>query len=212
MTALLFAAFCVVLVLAAALIAIALADADARCGLRLALARKLPWLAPQAIVAGDSLAACCDFRPLASRPFGVVSLARGGATLPEIAGQLGRASGVEAGVVIVDGGLNDLLSHGASPERIARDFVALLTLMGPRDKVVFTLMPHVADSAYSRRIDRANELIGAICREKGVVALDLNPRLSVGGVRRPEMTDDGLHFTARANALWVEALRSLQKA
>jgi hypothetical protein len=207
---LLAAAFWVVPVLAAALLLFALAEGDARCALRLALARRLPWFAPQVIVAGDSLAACCDFRPLASRPFGVLSLAKGGATLLDIAGQLHRACGVEAGVV-VDGGLNDLLSHDSSPERIARDFEALLALMGARDKIVFTLMPHVADHAYSRRIDRANELIGAICRERGVVALDLNPRLSVGGVRRPEMTDDGLHFTPRANALWVEALRGLGK-
>jgi hypothetical protein len=208
---LLAAAFCVVLVLAAALLLFALADGDARCALRLALGRRLPWFAPEVIVAGDSLAACCDFRRLASRPFGVLSLAKGGATLLDIAGQLHRACGVEAGVVVVDGGLNDLLSHDSSPDRIARDFETLLERLGARDKIVFTLMPHVADGAYSRRIDQANELIGAICRERGVVALDLNPRLSVGGIRRPEMTDDGLHFTPRANALWVEALRGLGK-
>jgi lysophospholipase L1-like esterase len=177
--------------------------------LRLALARNLPWFAPQVIVVGDSLAACCNFHSLATRPFGVLSLAKGGATVTDIAAQLALARGIKADAVFIDGGLNDLMVYDSSPEQIAHDFELLLSRIGPRGKIVFTLMPHVADSAYSGRIDRANQLMGAICREKGVVALDLNPLLSVGGVRRPEMTDDGLHFTPRANALWIEALRGL---
>jgi hypothetical protein len=37
--------------------------------------------------------------------------------------------------------------------------------------------------------------------------LDLNPHVSLNGVRRAEMSDDGVHFTPRANAVWIAALR-----
>lgn len=189
--------------------AYAIANAKTRRDLRLALARKSRLFAPRLIVAGDSLAACCDFRPLARKPFGVLSMAKGGATLREIAGQLSLTKGIRARLTIVDGGLNDLLAHGAEPERIAGDFRLLASQLGSGGEAVFTLMPHVADRAQTARIDEANALIAAICRENGVAVLDLNPIVSVDGVRKAEMTDDGLHFTPHANALWIEALRNV---
>jgi hypothetical protein len=201
-----------IFVLAVALSAVTLASGDARRALWLAVARKVRWLAPRVIVAGDSLAACCDFHALAKGPLGVLSFAKGGAALPEIAAQLLQAGGIKAELFIVDGGLNDLLTYESSPERIARDFQLLLNRVGAENKtIVFTLMPHVADPACSAPIDEANRLITTICREHGVMALDLNPHISADGVRKPEMTYDGLHFTPHANALWVKALQSCVK-
>jgi lysophospholipase L1-like esterase len=207
------AALGAVFVLAVAVSAITLATGDARRALWLALARKHGWFAPRIIVAGDSLASGCDFSPLAKGPLGVLSLAKGGATLPEISAQLAQAGGAKTDIFIVDGGLNDLMTHESSPERIAGDFLLLLKQVGTRDKtMIFTLMPHVADRAYSARIDEANRLIAAICREQGATALDLNPHVSADGVRRLEMTNDGLHFTPCANAQWIKALQSCVKA
>ncbi len=193
----------------AASMAYAIANGMTRRRLRLALARKSRLFSPRVIVAGDSLAACCDFRPLARRPFGVLSVAKGGATLREIAGQLSLTKGIKARSTIVDGGLNDLLAHEASPEQIARDFRLLASQLARGGEAIFTLMPHVADRAHADRIDEANALIAAICRENGVAVIDLNPRVSVDGVRKAEMTDDGLHFTPGANALWIDALRKV---
>jgi lysophospholipase L1-like esterase len=51
--------------------------------------------------------------------------------------------------------------------------------------------------------------MAALCAEHGVAVLDLNPEVSTGGVRRPEMTDDGLHFSARANEAWIAAVRRM---
>ena len=76
-------------------------------------------------------------------------------------------------------------------------------------------MPHTSDKAeISRRgrkirIDAANAAMAELCRRHAVAVLDLNPIVSRGGVRRPEMTEDGLHFTRRANALWLKALRPM---
>lgn len=195
------------LLLAAGLSVFVLTTQDLRQALRLALAQKYRWFTPQIIVAGDSLAAGCAFRPLSANPFDVLTVAKGGATLQEIAVQLSQVRGFAAQWIVFDGGLNDLLSDDSSPAQIEHDFRLLLRRMGVVKKATFTLMPHVADPGWTARIDDANQLIAAICEQNGIGVLDLNPELSAGGVRRPEMTDDGLHFTSRANAVWIAALK-----
>ncbi len=181
----------------------------ARDAMLLSLARNQRLIAPRIIVVGDSLAACCPFGKLSWRPLGVLTLAKGGATLKEIGGQITRARGIEARYLVIDGGLNDVLFHDAPLERIEHDFRALLAGLDAGATAIFTLMPHVADRAYSERIEAANRRMAALCAEHGVGVLDLNPELSTGGVRRPEMTDDGLHFSARANEAWIAAVRRM---
>ena len=185
----------------------ALVDRDARDAMLLSLARNQRWTAPRVIVVGDSLAACCPFAKLSRRPLGVLTLAKGGATLKEIGGQILRARGIAARHVIIDGGLNDILFHDAPPEQIEHDFRALLRRLDDGATAIFTLMPHVADPAYSEQIEAANRRMAALCAEHGVAVLDLNPELSTDGVRRPEMTDDGLHFSPRANEAWIAAVK-----
>ena len=99
--------------LAAKVAVFALVDRDARDAMLLSLARNQRWIAPRVIVVGDSLAACCPFAKLSWRPLGVLTLAKGGATLKEIGGQITRARGIAARYVIIDGGLNDILFHDA---------------------------------------------------------------------------------------------------
>jgi hypothetical protein len=181
----------------------------ARDAILLSLAQSQRWFAPTIVVAGDSLAACCPFGKLSRRPLGVLTLAKGGATLKEIGGQITQARGIAARYVIIDGGLNDLLFYDAPPEQIEHDFRALLHRLGDGATAIFTLMPHVADRAYSERIEAANRLMAALCADHGVSVLDLNPELSMGGVRRPEMTNDGLHFSPRANEAWIAAVRRM---
>jgi hypothetical protein len=195
--------------LAAKVAVFGLVDHEARDAMLLSLARNQRWIAPRIIVVGDSLAACCPLGKLSWRPLGVLTLAKGGATLKEIGGQILRARGIAARYVIIAGGLNDILFHDTPPEQIERDFRALLRRLDDGARAIFTLMPHVADPAYSERIEAANRRMAALCAEHGVAVLDLNPEVSTGGVRGPEMTDDGLHFSARANEAWIAAVRRM---
>ncbi len=183
------------------------ANLELRRALHLALAQRYRCFAPEIVIAGDSLAAGCPFRFLSPKPFGVLTVAKGGATLQEIAVQLSQVRGIAPRWIVFGGGLNDLLSDDSSLAQIEHDFRLLLRRMGVVRKATFTLMPHVADADWTARIDAANQLMGAICEQNGIGVLDLNPELSAGGVRRPEMTDDGLHFTSRANAVWIAALK-----
>ena len=59
------------------------------------------------------------------------------------------------------------------------------------------------------RIDRANAVLAELYGKHSVVVQDLNPIATRVRARLPHMTDDGLHFTPRANALWIAALRPL---
>jgi hypothetical protein len=202
----------VVLLLAAFLLAakravLALVDRGARDEILLCLARNQCRIAPRVFVFGDSLAACCPFGKLSRRPFGVLTLAKGGATLKEIGEQIPKAKGIAARFIIIDGGLNDILFHDASLEQVEHDFRAMLRRLDCGGTVIFTLMPYVADPTCSERIEAANRRMAALCADHGVAVLDLNPEISSGGVRRPEMTNDGLHFSARANEAWINAVR-----
>lgn len=158
-------------------------------------------------VVGDSLAAGCPFRKLSCRRFKVINLAKGGARLADIAGQLDRAQRNGARRFIIDGGLNDLLGAAAPIPDIERDFRGMLQVLDPGASAIFTLMPYVAQKEAAPRIDAANAMMAELCRERGIEVLDLNPHVSRNGARRAEMSDDGLHFTPRANAVWIAALR-----
>lgn len=168
------------------------------------LAQKFP---PAYAIVGDSLATQCDWRSLGRHPLDVINLAKGGATIKEIAGQVLEAGATGAKCVVVDGGLNDLLFDEAPIEQIEYDFRALLRRIGPQTRAIVTLMPHVADLALAPRIDAANRVVRALAEERGFAIVDLNPRLSANGARKLEMTDDGLHFTPLACAIWVDAVR-----
>ncbi len=191
-----------------------LADSAVRRTIHLSLARRIGGVfSPRIIVVGDSLAASCPFGKLVGRPFAVLNLAAGGATLKEIAGQIHRAREIAAPFLLIDGGLNDLLFDGARAERVAEDFLALTRRIGDGPTVVVTLMPYVDDPAQTARIEEANAVLSALCRARGYLTVDLNPAVCAGGVRRPEMTNDGLHFTRAAERAWVRAVqRAAQEA
>jgi lysophospholipase L1-like esterase len=187
---------------------IVLADSGARRAFRIALHRRVARLRPPRVaIVGDSLTAQCDWRSLGSRPFDVLRLALGGATLKDIGAQIVEARMMGARCFVIDGGLNDLLFDAAPLAQIEHDFRALLRRLPEDAGGVFMLAPHVADTAQAPRIDAANRLMRALAEARGLAVVDLQPRLSDGGARRPEMTNDGLHFSPLAATVWVEAAR-----
>ncbi len=173
-----------------------------------ALQRLAPYIMLDYLIVGDSLAAQCDWAgQLSGRRCAVLNLATGGATIKEIAGQILRAKPIRSKYLLVDGGLNDLLFDGATVEQIEYDFKALLRRIDYGAQVVVTLLPYVSDPNLTNRIDEANQAIERLAKQCGCVVVDLNPEISSQGVRRANMTNDGLHFTSIADAIWIEAVR-----
>jgi lysophospholipase L1-like esterase len=168
------------------------------------LARIFP---PRLVIVGDSLAEQPDWGKLAGRPLGALNFARGGATLKEIGAQIVAARAHAAPWLLIDGGLNDLLFDEAPLEQLDHDFRALLRRIGPGQRAIYTLMPHVGDARHAPRIDAANAHFAGLCAERGIRVVDLNPMVSDKGARRAEMSYDGLHFSRAADAVWLAALR-----
>lgn len=190
-----------------------LTDGAIRRALRFSLARRLGGaFTPTLIVVGDSLAAACPWKRLFRRPFPVLNLAVGGATVKEIAGQVVASRDIRARWLLIDGGLNDLLFDTAAPEQIEADFRALFRRIGADKKVIVTLMPFIADAGEAARIEAANLILLRLCGERGYAVIDINPAVSKDGVRRPEMTGDGLHFTAAAETVWLDAVGRILRA
>jgi lysophospholipase L1-like esterase len=57
-------------------------------------------------------------------------------------------------------------------------------------------------------ITAANKMIAELSLQRGIPVVDVNPTLSVDGVRRPEMTTDGIHFSAMACQAWITAVKT----
>jgi hypothetical protein len=161
-------------------------------------------------VVGDSLAAECPWKwSFGLSPVVVANLAVGGADLHEITRQLDLAHHFRPQVVLISGGGNDLLYYEAPLDAIRYDFAFLLRHLGKEQKSIVTLIPYISDRNFADRITAANEVIAELSLQRGIPVVDINPSLSVGGVRRPEITTDGIHFSPLACRTWVTAVKSL---
>jgi lysophospholipase L1-like esterase len=175
----------------------------------LAVLEKMRWtVSLDYIIVGDSLAQQCNWAgEFSRRRRAAFNLATGGATIKDIASQIMRARAIRSKYLLINGGLNDLLFDDAPIEQIEYDFKALLRRIDDRAQAIVTLLPYVSDSTFADRIDKANLVIRRLCEERGCAVIDLNPEISAQRARCPEMTNDGLHFTQRADSIWIEAVR-----
>ena len=160
-------------------------------------------------VVGDSLAAECPWKwTFGLSPVAVANLAVGGSDLRGITRQIELAHDLRAQIMLISGGINDLINYEAPLDVIRYDFALLLRRLGKEQKSVVTLIPYISDRNFTDRITAANEAITELSLKRGISVLDINPLLSVGGIRRPEMTRDGIHLSALACQTWIEAVKS----
>lgn len=164
--------------------------------------------APDYVLIGDSLTRDCDLRGrLTWNPLASVNLASGGAVMRQIAEQASEARELRGRTILIAGGINDHVIDNAGTDKIAFDFGILLQRLAPGQRGVVTLIPHVSDRAMSIRIDASNVVIRRMAESRGFSIIDLSTVLSDGGVRRPDMTTDGTHFSERACQVWADLLR-----
>ena len=161
-------------------------------------------------VVGDSLAAECPWKwTFGFSPVAVANLAAAGADLRRITRQIELAHDLRPQIMLISGGLNDLINYEAPLDEIRFDFALLLRRLGKQQKSIVTLIPYISDRNFTDRITAANEAIAELSLKHGISVLDINPLLSAGGVRRPEMTKrDGIHLSALACQTWIAAVKS----
>jgi lysophospholipase L1-like esterase len=160
------------------------------------------------VVVGDSLAAECPWKwSFGIHPTAVANLAVGGADIRRITNQIEQARQLRPQVVLISGGINDLIRYEAPVNAIRQDFSLLLRHLGGQKSVV-TLIPYTSDSNLAHRIAAANNSISELSSMHGISVLDINPLLSSNGVRRPAMTTDGIHLSPLACRTWIKAVKS----
>jgi lysophospholipase L1-like esterase len=192
------------------IVAFFLTDGGVRRATHKVLARRLGGVfRPRLVVVGDSLAAGCPWPKLDERPFASLNLAEGGATLKQIAGQVNYARDFADASLLIDGGLNDLLYDQPLLEHFEADCRALFRRIGAHEQVIVTLMPYTADPAFADMIDAGNEILSRLGADRGFSIIDLNETVSWQRARKPEMTNDGLHFTRPAELYWIQKVRAI---
>jgi len=161
------------------------------------------------VVVGDSLAAECPWKwAFGLSPVAVANLAAAGADLRRITRQIELAHDLRPQIMLISGGINDLINYEAPLDEIRYDFTLLLRRLGKEQKSVVTLIPYISDRNFTDRITAANNVIAELSLQRGIPVVDINPSLSVDGVRRPEMTTDGIHLSVLACRSWIAAVKS----
>ncbi len=162
---------------------------------------------PHYALIGDSLTADCNWR-WELGPLSVINLATGGSDIRDISHQVVAALVLKPAVLAIEGGINDILLDGVSATHIAQDFADVLREIPTGQRAVFTLIPFVSSRSNNAKIEDANSAIKALADARGLSIIDLNPKLAVEGIRKPEMTTDGIHLTQGACRIWAEEMRA----
>lgn len=161
---------------------------------------------PKYAFVGDSLTAGCNWRWELGE-LAVINLGIGGADIKDIARQVVQASALKVAFMSIEGGINDVILEAAPVERIGQDFGYLLERIPADQKAVVTLIPLVSYQSLTAKIEAANSALRSLAEGRGLPIVDLNSRLAPQGVRRPETTTDGIHFTREVCRIWAEEIR-----
>jgi hypothetical protein len=188
---------------------VVLASGSVRLAFSEAVLRSVARIVPlKYAFVGDSLTVGCSLGwRIGAAPFEAINFARGGADIRAVGGQVGQVVALRPKFLFIAAGGNDALEH-VPTEQIAYQFKLLLSIIPESQRVVVTLIPYASDKAITDDITAANVTISTLVTERGMAIIDLNPLLSSDGVRKPEMTSDGIHMTERACEVWERMIKA----
>lgn len=208
-----------ILLLAAALLLAASAFAQSAYNYqRRSLFEKLPVRRGDILFVGNSITDGCEWSEL----FGRRRVLNRGISGDRAEWLLDRLDPILAGrprKVFLMIGTNDLAA-GRSPQEVAADVATLLdrfAAASPRTRIyVQSILPvndrDIPDASWGHwkrkaEIAETNRLFEALCRERGVVYVDLASRLmDATGLLDKRYTNDGLHLTGEGYLVWRDAV------
>ena len=133
--------------------------------------------------------------------------------------RLGRVALARPDLIVLQIGINDL-SQGRDPEEIVaghRRVWAALAEKAPASKLLVCSLAPVEEDIFgwptmtlsNKRVLKTNELLEAAVREAGLDWLDLYGPLSAAAeTATGRLTQDGVHLTGLAYAVWTAVLRA----
>lgn len=138
-----------------------------------------------------------------------VNLAVSGSTVAQIQGELAHLP-ASITTIVMDGGTNDLLGLGKTPEQVKAAYVALLAAIPSNIKVELIGVPPVNEGLLKpgfnvtlndHLVAETNALIRSVCA--GNCSFIGSP---FGHALTPQQTIDGIHLSAQGNAALVAAI------
>lgn len=109
--------------------------------------------------------------------------------------------------LVLMAGSNDIF-QGRDEEAYVKDMAGMLDLCTVHDvHVVVVSIPPNAMPAIQEQVERLNARLHALCKERGVPYVDLDPMLMRDGLLDPALTYDGLHLNGTGYKVLAEALR-----
>jgi lysophospholipase L1-like esterase len=170
------------------------------------------------VLIGDSLTEghhWSDLDPAAS----IVNLGLSGDTSMGVFYRLGLLAHARPNLVFLQVGVNDL-SQGREPQELAQTHERIwraIAERAPEAKLVVCSLAPIRESKFcwaaltltSERILRANALLAQAAKAAGVDYIDLHSALADSAKDLPEeFTDDGVHLTEAAYAVWLKELKA----
>jgi lysophospholipase L1-like esterase len=165
------------------------------------------------VMLGNSITAGAEWSELLGRPH-VINRGIGGDNLVGFLHRLEFVIPLRPKLCVVMGGINDLYA-GYTPEQVARNYTSLLdSLQNASITPIVQSTLHVSPrwrnaDEKNAEIARLNDLLRALCVERGIDFIDLNAELSERGRLRDEFTTDGVHLTPPAYSAWARVLQAL---
>lgn len=166
------------------------------------------FIRPTFVMLGDSLTE--KGQPWSLRlgldPLAAISLARGGATIYQIAGSTDEVRKYHPRYIHILGGSNDLLLGDRDEKAFVRRYSKMLDQLPKDATILVTMIPPTKYAEESARTRLFNAALLPVLRMRGVHIIDPWPQMTRGGIIDPAYTTDGVHLSEAAYKLWEAAI------
>ncbi|PQV65229.1 Lysophospholipase L1 [Abditibacterium utsteinense] len=114
---------------------------------------------------------------------------------------------MEADVIVLQLGINDLMRGDSELEIVARMSQILDYLRRKSPKIVFTSVIYAASSQSQLKVTALNRDFRALAEQKKLIWVDLNDSLAPRGYLDSRHSNDGLHLNGRGYQIFSSLLR-----
>lgn len=166
------------------------------------------------VMLGDSITYGVDWHELLGRQ-DVVNRGIGGDFTEGMLNRLYYVFKLKPNIVFLMGGINDIMSDYATPERIAQNQMSIIAKLQKQNiKPVITSTLYVSSSiknhkSINAKVDKLNGLLKNYSAEQNIDFIDLNKKLANGNWLNSKYTIDGVHLLGNAYEIWGSEISNI---
>lgn len=159
------------------------------------------------VMLGDSITYGVDWHELLGRQ-DIVNRGIGGDVTEGMLNRLYYVFKVKPKIVFLMGGINDIMSDYATPEKITKNQKLIIEKLKKQNiKPVITSTLYVSSSlnnykSINAKVDKLNSLLKQLAADQEIDYIDLNSKLANGTWMNSKYTIDGVHLLGNAYEIW----------